>query len=101
MRRSARPFLPLHSRMDSTRAWISGVPGRPPLTPGLLGTPTLRPRRDLPPIPQPSSVVLGDRGREPILVGDLVDALLADAEEVGDLDKPNPTRRRAIHRCLH
>jgi hypothetical protein len=86
MRRSARPFLPSHSRMEAPAHGSPVSQAAHPLAPRLRGSPFLRPRRDLPPIPQPSSVALGDRGREPILVGDLVDALLADAEEVGDLD---------------
>jgi len=35
-------------------------------------------------------VVLGDRSRETVLLGDLVGALLAHAEELGDLDEPYP-----------
>jgi hypothetical protein len=36
-------------------------------------------------------VVLGDRNGEALLLGDLVGALLAHAEEFGDLDEPNPS----------
>jgi hypothetical protein len=55
--------------------------------PGLLSAPTLRPRRDLLPIPQSSSAVLGNRSRKAVLVGELVGALLAHAEELSDLDQ--------------
>jgi hypothetical protein len=86
---TAPALLPSHSRMDSTCAWITGVPDRPPLAPGLLPAPPLRPRRDLPPIPQPSSAVLRDRGQECSLLGDLVGTLLGHTEELGDLDEAN------------
>ena len=53
-RADARPLRPLHSRMDSTCAWTSGVPGRPSLAPRPRGSPFLRPCRDLSPIPGPA-----------------------------------------------
>jgi hypothetical protein len=56
------------------------------LAPRLLAPPLPSPRRDLAPIPQPTSSVLGHGNREAGFVGDLVGALLAHAEELGDLD---------------
>ena len=51
-----------------------------------ISKPALRPRRDLAPIPHQSPAILGSRGRKAVLVGDLVGALLADAEELRYLD---------------
>jgi len=45
------------------------------------------PRRDLSPAPHPAAAVTFDRRGESRLVSDLVGALLAHAEELGDLDK--------------
>jgi hypothetical protein len=42
------------------------------LAPGLLTAPTLRPRHDLAPIPQPTTAILDYRSREAVLDGDLV-----------------------------
>ena len=55
--------------------------------PSLLRAPALRPRRDLSPAPHPAAAVTFDRRGESRLVSDLVGALLAHAEELGDLDK--------------
>jgi hypothetical protein len=49
-------------------------------------SPTPRPRAE----PKPASTVSFDRRGEPPLVGDLVGALLAHAEELGDLDESYP-----------
>jgi hypothetical protein len=43
----------------------------------------------LSPVPQPAAAVLGDRSGEALLLGDLVGALLANAEKLSDLDEAN------------
>jgi hypothetical protein len=59
----------------------------PGLAPGLLVPPCLRPRRDHAPIPDAALTFTSDPRGEALLLGDLVSALLADAEELGDLDE--------------
>jgi hypothetical protein len=54
---------------------------------GLLASPALRPRLDLVPAPNSSAGVLGKRGGEAFLLGDLVGTLLGHTEEIGDLDE--------------
>jgi hypothetical protein len=90
------------SRDSSTRPVRRGPTGRHPfglstpasstLAPGFLAAPALRPRRDLAPIQSRPPNVLGYRSREPVLVGDLVGALLAHSEELGDLDRLSAAR---------
>jgi hypothetical protein len=60
----------------------------PRLAPGLLASPTLCPRLHLVPAPHSAAWVLGERRGEARLVGDLVGALLAHAEELGHLNEP-------------
>jgi hypothetical protein len=59
------------------------------LAPGLRGAPPFCPRRDLSLAPQPSTAVALDRRGDTPLVGDLVGALLANAEKLSDLDEAN------------
>jgi hypothetical protein len=63
----------------------------PRLAAGLLAVPPLRPRRDLPPIPQSTLPFATDRSRETPALGDLARSLLAQAEDLGDLDDTNVT----------
>jgi hypothetical protein len=62
--------------------------------PRLLGSPPLRPGHDLAPVLQTALTLAPDRSGEARLVGDLVGALLAHAEEFGDLDDANGARLR-------
>jgi hypothetical protein len=57
------------------------------LAPGLLASPTLHPCLDLVPAPHSAAGVFGERSGEALPLGDLMGALLADAEKFGDLDE--------------
>jgi hypothetical protein len=82
--RYGRRFVP-------TSAPDSRMAERPDSAPRPLGTPHLRPPFDLSSIPDPASYVLVDRRWETSLGGDLVSALLADAQKFGDLDEAQLT----------
>src|ERR671918_859482 len=61
------------------------------LPPGLGLPPRLRPRRDLVPIPHPAAIILCDGSGEASLACELVCSLLANAEELGDVDEAQLT----------
>ena len=69
--------------------------------PSVLRPPALGPRRDLSPAPHPAAAVAFDRRGESRLVSDLVGALLAHADELGDLDKAERPHMRLTLAGLH
>jgi hypothetical protein len=77
-------------RMDPDQSLaIAGIWGRVS-APRLVASPAFRPRLHLVTAPHSAAGVLGERSGEPLLLGDLMGALLAHAEELGDLDEPYP-----------
>src|SRR4029453_17306240 len=63
---------------DGNRVWLA---------PRLRGSPFLRPGFHVAAIPQPPTNVLGARDGEARLGGQLVDALLGHAKQLGDVDE--------------
>jgi hypothetical protein len=68
------------------------VVSRRSATPGLLPPPPLRPRLHLVSAPHSAAGVLGERSGEAWFTGDLVGALLAHSEELGELDEADGGR---------